>query len=334
MTGGTPATLTSFVGTNGKYPENGLTVIGSTLFGTTEVSDAPQVVGTVFSLPVSGGTAAVLVSFNGSNGESPLGSLTLSGTTFYGTTLVGGENNRGTVFSAPVSGGNPNLLCSFGESYGIYPGPSLVLSGTTLYGYCESPTYGGTLFSLPVTGGTPTTIISTSTQINGLILSGTVFYGVIGGGGFGIYGSIFRVNMDGSDYTDLYDFTNRLNGDDPNILMLSSDGSTLYGTTLYGGATSTGKAKSGDGTVFALSLNPTPEPSTLVLLAAGTLGLAGYGWRRRAARSAKPTAFDQPDAPAILPFPSAFVSGERGTYGSLIERRTVSVSSAWQPAFD
>jgi hypothetical protein len=49
----------------------------------------------------------------------------------------------------------------------------------------------------------------------------------------------------------------------------------------------------------------TPEPSTLTLLAAGAVAIAGYGWRRRAVRrAAKPTAFDQEDAPAILSFPS------------------------------
>ena len=48
-----------------------------------------------------------------------------------------------------------------------------------------------------------------------------------------------------------------------------------------------------------------PEPSTLALLAAGVLGLLGYGWRRRrrARRTAK-AAFDQTDTPAILSFPS------------------------------
>ncbi len=48
-----------------------------------------------------------------------------------------------------------------------------------------------------------------------------------------------------------------------------------------------------------------PEPGTLVLLAAGALGLLGYGLRRhRAARPAKPSTLHQQDAPAILSFPS------------------------------
>jgi len=50
------------------------------------------------------------------------------------------------------------------------------------------------------------------------------------------------------------------------------DESTLYGTTARGGR---------GGTVFALDLTPTPEPSTTALLAAGILGLLAWGWRRR-----------------------------------------------------
>jgi autotransporter-associated beta strand protein len=48
-----------------------------------------------------------------------------------------------------------------------------------------------------------------------------------------------------------------------------------------------------------------PEPSTAALFGAGAIGLLGYGLRRRrATRTAKPSAFDQQDAPAILAFPS------------------------------
>jgi autotransporter-associated beta strand protein len=55
------------------------------------------------------------------------------------------------------------------------------------------------------------------------------------------------------------------------------------------------------------TISVVPEPSTLSLLAAAAaIGLAGYRLRRRrlARRTAKPAAFDQHDAPAILSFPS------------------------------
>ncbi len=53
------------------------------------------------------------------------------------------------------------------------------------------------------------------------------------------------------------------------------------------------------------SAQATPEPSTIVLLAAGTIAFVGYGWRhRKASKPANPAAFDQQDAPAVLAFPS------------------------------
>ena len=53
------------------------------------------------------------------------------------------------------------------------------------------------------------------------------------------------------------------------------------------------------------TISVTPEPSTLALLvAAVVIGFAGLAWRRRVARTSKPVAFDQHDAPAILSFPA------------------------------
>ena len=62
----------------------------------------------------------------------------------------------------------------------------------------------------------------------------------------------------------------------------------------------------GSGNNQDLVLNVTPEPSTFAMLAAGAIGLVGYGWRRRRTtrRTGKPTAFDRQDAPVILAFPS------------------------------
>jgi uncharacterized repeat protein (TIGR03803 family) len=112
---------------------------------------------------VGGGTPTTLFQFDGTHGELPFGSLTLSadGSTLYGTTENGGTNSDGTVFSLPVDGGTPTTLVTFDSAHGQNPRGSLTLSGSTLYGMTEvgSPYY-GTVFSIPVTGGTPATLFS------------------------------------------------------------------------------------------------------------------------------------------------------------------------------
>ena len=75
-----------------------------------------------------------LASFNGSNGANPRGSLTLIGSTLYGTTENGGGDGFGTVFSVPISGGAPTTLASFNGSNGLFPCSGLTLNGVTIYG--------------------------------------------------------------------------------------------------------------------------------------------------------------------------------------------------------
>ena len=54
--------------------------------------------------------------------------------------------------------------------------------------------------------------------------------------------------------------------------------------------------------------SPTPEPGTLALLAAGAVGLVGYGLRRRMKRRASLRGVD--DAPAVLFFASRTFASE------------------------
>src|ERR1039457_3084497 len=86
----------------------------------------------------------------------------------------------------------------------------------------------------------------------GLILSGNTLYGTTINGGTAAIGAVFRVNTDGTAFTNLHSFT-ALSGS----ASTNEDGANPYaglilsGNTLYGAAFAGGFA--GNGTVFAVN---------------------------------------------------------------------------------
>jgi len=101
VTGGTPTVLSSFDTTagGGKGPEADLTAVGSALFGTTALGGANSD-GSVFSIPLTGGTPTILASFSGPDGQGPAAPVTFdSSGDLFGTTFDGGNASLdGTVF--------------------------------------------------------------------------------------------------------------------------------------------------------------------------------------------------------------------------------------------
>ena len=84
--------------TDGSAPEGSLTVAGSKLYGMTS-SGGTVDAGTVFSMNTNGTGFGLLHSFSFDNGDgrAPNGTLTLSGSTLYGTaTFGGGGGDAGT----------------------------------------------------------------------------------------------------------------------------------------------------------------------------------------------------------------------------------------------
>ena len=94
--------------------------------------------GGIFSIPVTGGAATTLLSFNGANGQTPEADLTLSGGMLYGTATSGGANGDGVVFGIPATGGTPTFVSSFNGADGSDPWTDLTLVGSTLYGTTHS----------------------------------------------------------------------------------------------------------------------------------------------------------------------------------------------------
>jgi uncharacterized repeat protein (TIGR03803 family) len=95
--------LHSFTGTHGDYgPHSGLTLSGSTLYGTTSGGGLLGTLssGTLFAINTDGSGYQSLYSFSGSSdGAAPQGDLIVYSNTLYGTTASGGSSGNGTVFS-------------------------------------------------------------------------------------------------------------------------------------------------------------------------------------------------------------------------------------------
>jgi uncharacterized repeat protein (TIGR03803 family) len=239
-----------------------------------------------------GSTNDALHTYTNSDGALPVAALILSGNTLFGTAEDGGNGGSGTVFSVNIDGSDFTNLYSFSantytpalglytNSDGAFPISGLMLSSNTLYGTAQDGGSAGTgtvfsletndlvftllhSFSEPITNATQADYTNTDGffPVAPLILSGSTLYGTAEDGGSGDIGTVFRVNTDGSDFTNLYNFalgaTNAAkaytnSGGALPVAALTLSGNTLYGTAAVGGS-------QGDGTVFALVLTGAPS---------------------------------------------------------------------------
>ena len=232
----------------------------------------------------AGYTITTLATFNGSNGQYPLGGVILSGSTLYGTTEVGGAYNGGTVFSVPITGGTSTILASFSGSNGAWPVAGLTLSGNAVYGTTEvgGANNDGTVFSVPITGGTPTLLASFNGSNGwapsaGLTLAGSALYGTTEWGGANGDGVVFSVPITGGTPTVLASLDSGETYATCGASGLTLAGNALYGTTKYGGADRNGAVFSvpitgGTPTILASCSTPNDElPCAGVILSGNAL---------------------------------------------------------------
>ena len=87
----------------------------------------------------------------------------------------------------------------------------------------------------PICTSSPAARTTGRIRIGDLTLSGTNFYGMTSARRRGQSGTVFRVNTDGTGYTNLHSFTGYPNDGAGPQGSLTLDGSTLYGMTQEGG---------------------------------------------------------------------------------------------------
>lgn len=202
-------------GTNadGAYPVCELVLDeNDTLYGST-TAGGPSGNGTIFAININGTGFTNLYSFSGSDGSRPQGALALSVNRIFGATVFGGSGGNGTIFAIATDGTGFTNLYSF--SYTISP-PYINPDGVSPQG--------------------------------GVILSQDVLYGAADGGGALGHGTIFRINTDGSNFTNLHNLSDEAVSLAPLILVSNS----LYGATSYGYLNGAVFAINTDGTGYNL----------------------------------------------------------------------------------
>ncbi|MGA7283139.1 MAG: choice-of-anchor tandem repeat GloVer-containing protein [Candidatus Cybelea sp.] len=140
-TGGAEKLLRIFNEADGAFPLAGLVELNGRLYGTTAWGGAYTCgaylsgCGTVFSVPLQGGSENVLLKFNRTDGNYPSATLIDVNGKLYGTTQGGGAyNDNGTVFSITLDG-EEKVLHSFGNGTdGKQPFAGLIDVNGTLYG--------------------------------------------------------------------------------------------------------------------------------------------------------------------------------------------------------
>lgn len=194
--------------------------------------------------------SSAIHSFNGENGATPKGTLTLVDDKLYGYTSAGGKHNKGVIFRVDTTGKNYTVLYNYedGSSNGLgkesHHDAMLFLNGT-LYGAAlfGGDNNSGVIFKINPdgTGYAPLHIFKGgnddgSHPHSGVIVIDSVLYGLTAEGGKGGKGTIYKMNPDGSDFSVLYSFDKETGHNPHGRLTLGSDRKTLYGITKTGGS--------------------------------------------------------------------------------------------------
>jgi uncharacterized repeat protein (TIGR03803 family) len=260
------------------------------LYGTTYWGGISNV-GTIFKLDTNGSTYSTLYSFtNTPDGANPYGPL-IQGRdgALYGTTYSGGASNSGSVFRLNTNGSSYSILHSFEDSPdgstpfgGVVQGSDGALYGTTASG---GQFVVGTVFTLKTNGNGYSVLYSFGFLPDGAspqagVMQGNdgMLYGTTVIGGTNGYGTVFKLNTNGSGYRTLYCFTNFPDGANSYAPLVQAADGALYGTTSSGGNTNTGAIfrLNPDGSGYSVVYRFADGPTDGARPYAGLVG-TGYG---------------------------------------------------------
>jgi uncharacterized repeat protein (TIGR03803 family) len=238
---------------DGRAPRGSLTLSGDILYGMTYNGGDPNR-GVIFKIDTDGNNYTNLHAFAGGNNDGcyPHGNITLAGSTLYGMTYNGGDDNFGVIFKMDSNGNNYTNLHEFtgGNNDGKYPYASLALSGGTLYGttYQGGDNSRGVIFKIDTDGNNYTNLHEfTGGNDDGqnprgtLIVSWDSLAGITYSGGNGNGGVIFVIGINGSNYTNLHEFAGgSTDGQFPYYTSLLENDGLFYGMTFSGGISNNG----------------------------------------------------------------------------------------------
>lgn len=204
---------------------------GTTLFGTAPYGGSHEA-GTIFRLEMDGSGFAILHSFSGSDGHTPSGALIEGEDGFlYGVTQKGGKQNQGSVFRINPDGTGFTTLMSFSEANGAEPVGSLLSYHGRIYGTTSTGgAFGhGVIFSVRPDGKNFRVLhhcdgTTAARPLGGLASSndGTL-YGMTSRGGHSNLGVIYSIKKSGSQFRQIFSFTNETGGSPNGVPLIIPD---------------------------------------------------------------------------------------------------------------
>ncbi len=225
-------------GISGSWPLGGLAMgPDNRIYGTTSTGGTNGV-GTIFCYNTNG-TLSTLVAFNGTNGQSPQGTLAwnYSDGHCYGTTYGGGAKGDGTVFRFDTNG-NFNTVATFAGTNGSAPIAGLTQADDgSFYGSCYGDSY---LYRINPGSNSLIAVVNNAAKLSGSVEYAGFTRGPDGGlytvtytGGVINGGSLLRMDTNGN--IGLLSTFSSATGDYPYPAPVFGPDGYYYGTTSAGG---------------------------------------------------------------------------------------------------